>query len=150
MSNFFVWHSVIFRCIFSRRYSNLNCRKDTFLNIDSYKTSTSLNLTFPRQNVLNRKAVKSHYSQINWSPRNFAKSRGESSRFTRQAAKSLSSMLLRVDMVDCHDRKNDSSDLEGVQSLCDVWFCRNLVGSAVLERHVNLRQYCIRLKIMGK
>jgi hypothetical protein len=40
--------------------------------------------------------------------------------------------------------------LEGVQSLCDVWFCRNLVGSAVLERHVNLRQYCIRLKILGK
>jgi hypothetical protein len=44
--------------IFSRHISNLNFRKDTFLNSNSYSTLTSLNYPHSLQNGLTSKAVK--------------------------------------------------------------------------------------------
>ena len=47
-----------FVVIFSHHFSNLNFRKDTFLNANSYSTLTSLNYPHSLQNGLTSKAVK--------------------------------------------------------------------------------------------
>jgi hypothetical protein len=47
-----------FVVIFSRHISNLNFRKDTFSNANSYFTFTSLNCSHSLQNGLTWKAVK--------------------------------------------------------------------------------------------
>ena len=51
-----------FCCYFLCHISNLNFRKDTFLNANSYSTLTSLNYPHSLQNGLTSKAVTAPYS----------------------------------------------------------------------------------------
>jgi hypothetical protein len=56
-NRFLIVHVLFFVVIFSRHISNLNFRKDTFLNANSYSTLTILNYPHSLQNGLTSKAV---------------------------------------------------------------------------------------------
>ncbi len=57
---------LFFVVIFSRHISNLNFRKDTFLNANSYSTLTSLNYPHSLQNGLTSKAVNRNQAIVTY------------------------------------------------------------------------------------